>query len=267
MQHDSLLAHRGDDANRVDDLRRLLLRHPIYTEVNSITNLKLFMEDHVFAVWDFMSLLKRLQRDMTCTTVPWFPVDDSRAARLINEIVIGEECDLGPDGVSPVSHLELYLRAMEEIGADTEPFRKFCKIARTGIPLSECLLAVDAPLHVCSFVSHTMELATRSTTEEVLGAFFYGREDVIPEMFQNLQRSWQPANSEIPSYFDYYIRRHIELDGDSHGPMGKELLGRLVSGSPERTKSANLSAAASIEQRIHLWNGTLEKIYAWSGHR
>jgi hypothetical protein len=266
MQHDSLLVHRRDDANRVDDLRHSLLAHPIYTEVNSIAHLKLFMEDHVFAVWDFMSLLKRLQRDMTCTSVPWFPVNDPHAARLINEIVIGEECDLGPDGVSPVSHLELYLRAMEEIGADTEPFREFCKIAQTGIPLPECLLAVDAPLHVRSFVSHTIELATRGTTEEVLGAFFYGREDVIPEMFENLQQSWQPANSGMPSYFDYYIRRHIELDGDSHGPMGKELLGRLVSGSPEKAKRANLSAAASIEQRIHLWNGTLQKIYAGPVH-
>lgn len=260
MPHNTAPAFAEDDANRLDDLRLSLLQHPIYTQVNSIERLKLFMEDHVFAVWDFMSLLKRLQNDITCTGVPWFPVGDPHAARLINEIVIGEECDLGPDGTTPISHLELYIRAMEEIGADAAPFREFCALARNSVPISQCLRAVGAPAHVRSFVNHTMELASRCTTEEVLGGFLYGREDVIPEMFQNLRRGLWASHSEIPKCFDYYVIRHIELDGDSHGPMGKELLARVVLGSPEKKKRAYLSAAASIEQRINLWSGTLRKI-------
>src|SRR5246500_3825867 len=117
-----------------DDLGRLraaLLDHPLYADVASVADLRRFMEDHVFAVWDFMSLLKRLQQDMTCTRVPWFPADSPRAARLINDIVIGEETDVGPDG-SYVSHLELYLRAMADIGASTLQFDTFRSLARVG---------------------------------------------------------------------------------------------------------------------------------------
>src|SRR6202171_2840608 len=110
-------------------LRAGLLEHPVYAEVASVQDLRRFMEDHVFAVWDFMSLLKRLQQDMTCTRVPWFPADNALAARLINDIVIGEETDVDPDGFF-VSHLELYLRAMEDVGASTVQFDTFCSMVR-----------------------------------------------------------------------------------------------------------------------------------------
>lgn len=248
-------------AAQLQTLRQQLLQHPIYAEVNSIPRLKVFMEDHVFAVWDFMSLLKRLQRDVTCISVPWFPAPDPQAARLINEIVIGEETDVGPDGVSPLSHLELYLHAMEEIGAGTSRFHAFCRLGKSGMPVSQALARVDAPPHVRKFVEHTITLASLGTTEEVLGGFLYGREDVIPEMFQNIRGGFWATKAEIPPYFDYYALRHIELDGDSHGPLGKALLDRVVRDAPDKEARAHTSAADSILQRIDLWSGTLTRVH------
>src|SRR5246500_6004093 len=150
-------------------LRTQLLDHPVYAEVASVEDLRRFMEDHVFAVWDFMSLLKRLQQDMTCVEVPWFPADNARAARLINDIVIGEETDVDPDG-SYVSHLALYLRAMREVGASTRQFEKFRSLVLVGVPVEVALMRIGAPHHVQAFVAHTMALANSGSTEEVLAA-------------------------------------------------------------------------------------------------
>jgi hypothetical protein len=244
-------------------LRAGLLDHPIYAEVASIEDLRRFMEDHVFAVWDFMSLLKRLQQDLTCIKVPWFPADNARAARLINDIVIGEETDVDPDG-SYVSHLELYLRAMADIGASTRQFETFRSLARVGTSVERSMLRTGTPPHVRAFVAHTMTLAQSGSTEEVLAAFFYGREDVIPEMFGRLQKTLPDTKHDKDRlrHFVYYIERHIELDGDSHGPMGRELLDNLVADSPQRNERALHAACNSIQARIELWNGTLSTLRA-----
>src|SRR6202790_3600608 len=249
------------DRYRLNTLRAGLLDHPVYAEVASVTDLRRFMEDHVFAVWDFMSLLKRLQQDLTCTRVPWFPADNARAARLINDIVIGEETDVDPDG-SYVSHLDLYLRAMADVGASTRQFDTFRSLARVGTSVEAAMVRTGVPPHVQAFVAHTMALAQSGSTEEVLAAFFYGREDIIPGMFRRLLDTLYGAKdkSDRLRHFIYYIDRHIELDGDSHGPMGRELLEDLLANSPHRDARAWRAACSSIEARIRLWNGTLSKL-------
>lgn len=253
-----MLDHANTD---LTSLREALLDHPLYSNVASLAGLRLFMEDHVFAVWDFMSLLKRLQQDMTCVRVPWFPAENARAARLINDIVIGEETDVDPDG-DYVSHLDLYIRAMEDVGANTAQFGTFCSLVQTGIPVDVALTRVRVPPHVRAFVAHTMSLVNSGTTEEVLAAFFYGREDIIPEMFRKLLGilfDVAPNDAQL-RHFVYYIDRHIELDGDSHGPMGRELLETRLANSPDGTERAARAACNSIRERIELWNGTLSKL-------
>jgi DUF3050 family protein len=257
------------DNDHLCSLRAALLDHPLYTHVASVADLRRFMEDHVFAVWDFMSLLKRLQQDMTCVRVPWFPADNGRAARLINDIVIGEETDVDPDG-SYVSHLDLYLRAMRDIGASTLQFDRFRSLVLVGVPVEVALTRIGAPSHVQAFVAHTMALANSGSTEEVLAAFFCGREDIIPEMFRRLLGTLYGAkhNNDRLRRFIYYIDRHIELDGDSHGPMGRELLEDLLANSPHKVERARRAACSSIEARIRLWNGTLSSCAtaaAWNG--
>jgi hypothetical protein len=249
------------DNDHLRSHRATLLNHPLYSEVTSAADLRHFMEDHVFAVWDFMSLLKRLQQDMTCVRVPWFPANNARAARLINDIVIGEETDVGPDG-SYVSHLDLYRCAMAEIGASTLQFDRFCLLVLAGVPVEVALARIGAPPYVQAFVAHTMALANSASTEEVLAAFFYGREDIIPEMFRRLLNTLYGVRQKDDRlhHFIYYIDRHIELDGDSHGPKGRELLENLLAKSPDGRERALHAACASINARIGLWDGILNRL-------
>jgi Protein of unknown function (DUF3050) len=249
------------EIDHLGSLRAALLDHPLYADVATVADLRHFMEDHVFAVWDFMSLLKRLQQDITCTKVPWLPANNARAARLINDIVIGEETDVDPDGLY-ASHLELYLHAMKDVGASTVQFDNFCSMVRAGLPVEAVLTRIGVAPHVRAFVEHTMALANTGTTEEVLAAFFYGREDIIPEMFRRLLTTLYAAkhNNQGLRHFIYYIDRHIELDGDSHGPKGRELLEELVTNSPDKADQAMRGARSSIEVRIVLWDGILNQL-------
>jgi hypothetical protein len=106
-----------------------------------------------------------------------------------------------------------------------------------------------------------MALANSGSTEEVLAAFFYGREDIIPGMFRRLLDTLYGAkNNARLRHFIYYIDRHIELDGDAHGPVGRELLSDLIANSPHRGERALQAACSSIKARIGLWNGTLSKL-------
>ncbi|MDR2282321.1 MAG: DUF3050 domain-containing protein, partial [Sphingobacterium sp.] len=96
----------------IHEEREQLLTHPLYSKIKDIADLRLFTETHVYAVWDFMSLLKSLQRRLTCVRVPWIASDYPNTRYLINEIVLAEESDEYIDG-SRLSHYEMYLDAMK----------------------------------------------------------------------------------------------------------------------------------------------------------
>jgi hypothetical protein len=233
-------------------LRLALLNHPIYAEVGSLSKLRKFMQMHVFAVWDFMSLVKRLQNELASNNLPWIPPVNARIARFTNEVVLGEETDLGPDG-KPISHFELYLRAMDEVGADTTEIRGFTAQLALGAPWQDVLEDLSIPPGVCDFVTNTLGCAIHGSVVEVAAAFFFGREDIIPEMFQRLLGLWGDAKAEVP-HFTYYLERHIELDGNSHGPWAQEMLTTLAGRRESNWQKAASAAQRAIASRIRLWD-------------
>jgi hypothetical protein len=244
---------RVNISGELDFIRNRMVAHPVFREIRDIHSLRTFMETHVFAVWDFMSLVKRLQRDLTCIGVPWLPPRDRHAAQLINQIVLGEESDTGPDG-EPVSHLELYIGAMREVGANTARFEVFQTALANGATLTGAFNRAAVPPFIREFTGYTLQIAGRAPLLAVMASFFYGREDVIPRKFSNLLDKWRIGTEQAPT-FVYYLKRHIELDGDQHGPAAKSILAAATANDPLRGSQVLNAARESIEARIRLWDG------------
>ncbi|MBC5993258.1 DUF3050 domain-containing protein [Pontibacter cellulosilyticus] len=234
--------------------RQRLLEHNVYQSLETLEDLKTFMQHHVFAVWDFMSLLKGLQRDLTCVTLPWVPKGSPVTRRLINEIVLEEETDVDQEG-NPVSHFELYLRAMEECGADKTQINSMLKSIAEGMSVSSALDHILVDASVKHFVRNTFSIIKSGKTHALAAAFTFGREDLIPDMFRNLIAD---LNERFPGKLDtfiYYLDRHVQLDEEVHTPLALQMVSELCGDDDEKWQEALDISIACIEQRIALWDG------------
>jgi hypothetical protein len=255
-----MVNHYAQLIEQISPLRNALVTHPVYSELLDLQSLQIFMESHVFAVWDFMSLVKTLQAQLTCVTVPWLPPQDIFSARLINDIVLAEETDeVSPGRFS--SHFDLYLAGMIEVGANVIPIQNFIRQLRQGKSVQVALNNLPIPRTTKAFVLSTIK-ATQGSTHEVAATFLLGREDVIPSMFRRILNSLDDANLECQE-LSLYLERHTHLDEDVHGPMGEQLLRNLCGDDDHKWKQSTLAAEKALLARTRLWNGlVLKMIYS-----
>jgi hypothetical protein len=237
-------------------LRDRLLSHPLYARIDSLPALRCFMEHHVFAVWDFMSLLKALQRDLTCVTLPWTPRGEGLGRRLVNEIVLAEESDEGGQG-GFASHFELYLGAMRQAGANTKPVETFLTELAAGRSVNEALERAGAPLPSRQFVRATWQIIESGSTAAVAAAFALGREEVIPEIFRAIVCRLREEEPGRLDPFHRYLERHIDLDGDEHAPMALRMLTSLCRDDHALWAEAASAASDALRARLTLWDGVV----------
>jgi hypothetical protein len=245
---------------RIAPLRDRLANHPLYGSIQSLEALHIFMEAHVFAVWDFMSLLKTLQRGLTCVDLPWVPTHNAEARRLINEIVLGEESDVYEGRA--ISHFEHYLEAMRACGADTKPMMQVLQKIRQGIAVK--IAIANAPDAGRMFVEQTFAWIDSGPTQlhKVAAAFTFGREDLIPDMFRGFVRDLDRELAGRLELFVWYLERHIEVDGEEHGPMSLRMVSSLCGSDERRWREATEAAESALLARVALWDGILERIGA-----
>jgi hypothetical protein len=238
---------------RIQPTRQALLDHGIYRQIRGLEGLRRFMEHHVFAVWDFMSLLKALQRRICCVDVPWIPSSSPTACRLINEIVLGEESDEDAEG-GHSSHFELYHRAMQQCGASTTLLDGFLNAVREGQPVLSALRAANIGQTVSRFLRHTFEIVESNDICAIASAFTFGREDLLPSVFRKIVEELNTEEHGRLGRFRYYLNRHIQLDDDEHGPMAERLVANLCGTNAGKWEAAEEAASHALQARLDLWD-------------
>lgn len=243
----------------IEPLRQQVVNHKLYAVMNSRENLKIFMQYHVFAVWDFMSLLKTLQNNLTCTKVPWFPESDAATRYLINEIVVGEESDVDEQG-NRLSHFELYLNAMRQCGADIAQIETFIAVLKTTGDFKRAYDSSCIPDTIRGFMDYTFSIINCGKDYLQAAVFTFGREDLIPGMFHSIINDIYRQQPEDISIFKYYLDRHIEVDGDHHSLLALQMTANLCGSNEAYWREAEQAAIESLQKRIALWDGVYNTI-------
>ena len=244
---------------QIAEARRTVIKHPLYASLTTAEAIRTFMEHHVFAVWDFMSLLKSLQRNLTCVDVPWVPTGPTGSRHLINDIVLVEESDELAGGY--ISHFELYLNGMTEAGADTSVIDDFIARVRGRQPVLTALDAARVPLPAAEFVRLTWGFIENAPVHAQAAAFAVGREDLIPDMFQQVVDVNQRVGS-LGTFVDY-LSRHIQVDSEEHTPMAMQMLADLCGTDSEKWAECAGTVNLALAARARLWDG----IYAAIGEK
>ncbi len=240
-----------DIINQIKPINESLENHSLYRKINSRAELAFFMERHVFAVLDFMSLLNSLKRNFLPLDNFWTPRENDDVARFLNAITLAEESDENIDGTY-ISHFGLYLEAMEEVGANPYLVSKFIRDAKE-VGISPALRLLKVPASSSHFILNTFELIEENKIHKIAASFCFGREKSIPIMFQSILDKIGIEESEAPK-FHYYIKRHIEIDGDEHGPMSENLLSKICKDDAQRWTEAMETAIAALKAREDFWS-------------
>lgn len=245
-------------AEIISSFKNKLENHPVYDAVCTIEDLQCFMEHHIYSVWDFMSLIKYLQTVAAPTAYPWVPIGDGSVRRFINELVLEEESDETTVKGQFLSHFELYIKAMSEIGADTSDIMNFtAEVANNGI--NSALENIQIPKPSRKFTSTTFNFIYAEKPHQVAAALALGREHIIPCMFRSILKNIGVTEEQAP-IFHFYLNRHIHLDEDFHAPLSLRLLNSLCAGDDSKVNEAISAAEMAVEARLEFWDGVLEAI-------
>lgn len=234
-----------------------LFNHQLFAKIKTIEECRIFMEHHIFAVWDFMSLAKKVQEIFAPIKTPWEIPIEPKYTRFINEIILSEESDQLEDG-RVMSHCEMYLEAMREIGASTQMFEDFLRALQV-YDLHSIDVRQFIPDPAYEFMKHTFSIVNSKQPHMITASFCYGRENIIPGMFLSLLDSNGITNSQAPIMREY-LKKHIDLDGDIHGPMAIQMTEYTCQNINQKKLEVEATKLHTIQARIRFWDGIYQAI-------
>jgi hypothetical protein len=239
--------------------RNEIINHGLYSKIKTLEDLKYFSQHHIFAVWDFMSLLKSLQIELTCTNLPWYPKGSANTRYLINEIVTGEESDVNRIG-ERMSHFEMYLEAMHKLGSDTTEIKKLLVAIQNNVPVENAIEELNVAKEVKDFLGFTFDIVYHKPAHVKAAVFTFGREDLIPDMFIEMVSDLKKTFTSEVEDFMYYFERHIEVDGDHHSKLAIEMVKELCGEDQNKWEEAKIASVESLKRRKGLWDAALKSL-------
>lgn len=249
--HDSISRKIQILEPKLEMIQGELFKHPVFTQLSDRQNLKTFMEYHVFAVWDFMSLLKALQIKLTHCTIPWQPsLYPKELVRFVNSIVMDEESDFDHQN-QVCDHFSMYVQAMEEVQANTKDIRNFVlDFNLDGLPNA-----------IRDFVDFNISISRTYPLHVIAGVFCFGREKIIPDIFREILSNLKGSGlAETLPALTHYLNRHIVVDEEDHGPMAEKLLIASCNNSPKLYQEAMSFGIQACLLRKKLFDAALEAI-------
>lgn len=240
---------------KIKPLKKELQEHTLYKRIKTLDDIKIFMQHHVFCVWDFMNLLKTLQHHFTCTQVPFSPKSFPENTRLINEIVLEEESDF-IDGQA-TSHFSYYVKTMQALDEPSPSLEAFLLDLQQNGSYQKLIQKAYLPQTVQNFLKFSFDCIQNSPIA-VASAFAFGRETLIPSLFEPLVQNPNKNHPQLKLFYQY-IKRHIELDAQSHGKLALSLVSNITH-SESDWNLATKTAQEALLQRLALWDFIEEQL-------
>jgi len=243
--------------SEVKKLMQEVQEHPVFSALDDKYALSVFMSHHVFAVWDFMTLVKSVQSFVAPCTIPWIPNSETSVVKAINEIVLSEESDVDIAGTGSCSHFELYLDAMRELEIPVGHITHFIELVQNqGITKASAELPKSPSTQ---FINKTFNTISSQNPIVISCWFAYGREKIIPGMFSSVLNRLGIARKQAPHFY-YYLERHTELDGGEHSHFAQQLVDHFCEQDESRIEIAQVACKEAIKARILFWDGVLKAI-------
>ena len=225
-----------------------LSHHEVYSKVTSRAQISCFMSYHIFAVWNFIKLLKSLQIKTSIALRSQALECSGETRDLIGKIVFAEESELYPYG-QPTEYFAVYLGAISELEVNSN-------FLWTFLTSKHSLQSLKPGIQ--ELVGYNLTLAETGTIGEIAAAFFCGREPVSYQLFTSIIKILKQDGKECPNLINYTEKLNQE-NSRQVGTLVLKLLDYFCKDETDKVFALQAGLEA-LNLREQLWNYALAEI-------